>query len=141
MVRMVPQRPQGPRGVPHAQVAIATGAPDVLTVRETATLLRVERKTIYDLAARGELPGVRRLGRLTRISRSAILQWLAESLGCGDAPSVARGCLDSDCAQVNNRYQVDEERASGSTRMLLKASHSASACRSPRKKPPIRSTR
>jgi len=50
--------------------------PDVMTVREAADLLRVERKKIYELVARDQLPGVRRLGRLIRISRAAVLRWL-----------------------------------------------------------------
>lgn len=67
----------------------ATGVPDVLTVDETAALLRVNRKTVYDAIKRGELPGVRRLGRSIRLSRSAVLAWLAEGDGC--VPRSARG--------------------------------------------------
>ncbi len=51
--------------------------PAVLTVDEVALLLRVERKTVYEAIARGELPGVRRIGRLIRVSRAAVLEWLA----------------------------------------------------------------
>lgn len=58
-------------GVPHP----------LLTVDELALLLRVERKTVYDAIARGEMPGVRRIGRLIRISRSAVVAWLAEGQG------------------------------------------------------------
>jgi excisionase family DNA binding protein len=52
-----------------------------MTVDELADFLRVERKTLYDAIARGELPGVRRIGRLIRISRVAVLAWLAEGQG------------------------------------------------------------
>lgn len=76
MVRMVPRRSRRILEIPRSQLP-KRQVPDVLTVRETAALLRVERKTIYELAARGELPGVRRLGRLIRISRSAVMGWLA----------------------------------------------------------------
>jgi excisionase family DNA binding protein len=48
--------------------------PTVLTVDEAAALLRVDRKSVYDSIRRGELPGVVRVGRVIRISRSALLQ-------------------------------------------------------------------
>lgn len=63
-----------------------SGRPEVMTVDETADLLRVNRKTIYDLIARGELPGVRRVGRSIRISRDAVLDWL----GQGGVPPTRR---------------------------------------------------
>lgn len=50
--------------------------PEVMTVREVAALLRLNRKTIYDAAARGELPS-RRVGRRVLISRAALVAWLA----------------------------------------------------------------
>jgi excisionase family DNA binding protein len=56
--------------------------PDVLTVDELAALLRVERKTAYAAIARGEIPGVRRIGTRLRISRTAVLTWLAQGQGC-----------------------------------------------------------
>jgi excisionase family DNA binding protein len=52
--------------------------PAVLTVEEVASLLRVDRKTAYAAVVRGEVPGVRRLGRCIRISRDAVLRWLAD---------------------------------------------------------------
>jgi excisionase family DNA binding protein len=60
--------------------------PDVLTMEEMAALLRVDRKTAYAAVMRGEVPGVRRIGRCIRISRSAVMAWLAE----GDQPSRRR---------------------------------------------------
>ena len=56
----------------------------VMTVDEVARLLRVNRKTAYELFRRGEIPGVRRLGRAIRIHRAAVLEWLAQ--GQGRAP-------------------------------------------------------
>ncbi|MCP4603965.1 MAG: helix-turn-helix domain-containing protein [Proteobacteria bacterium] len=50
--------------------------PLILTVKETAALLRVNRNTVYELFQRGELPGGRRVGRCIRFSREAVLQWL-----------------------------------------------------------------
>jgi excisionase family DNA binding protein len=57
----------------------------VLTVDEVAQLLRVNRKTVYELLTRGELPGGRRLGRAVRFSRDAVLDWLRQ--GCGSRSS------------------------------------------------------
>jgi excisionase family DNA binding protein len=66
------------------------GEPSVLTVDELATLLRVERKTVYAAIARGELPGVRRVGRSLRISREAVLGWLARGHVRGSRPRRAK---------------------------------------------------
>jgi excisionase family DNA binding protein len=49
----------------------------VLTVDELASLLRVNRKTVYDALSRGEIPGARRIGATYRILRDAVLEWLA----------------------------------------------------------------
>ena len=51
--------------------------PAVLTVDEAAAILRVDRKSIYESIRRGELPGVVRVGRVIRISRTALVQRLA----------------------------------------------------------------
>ena len=48
---------------------------DVLTADEVAELLRVDRKTVYDGAGRGEIP-CRRLGKRLLFSRQAIMLWL-----------------------------------------------------------------
>lgn len=55
--------------------------PPVLTVDEASALLRVNRKTIYEAIARGQLPGVRRVGRKLRLCRTALLQWLSQGQG------------------------------------------------------------
>lgn len=54
-----------------------TPPPSVLTVDELAELLRVNRKTVYDALARGDIPGARRIGATYRILRDAVLVWLA----------------------------------------------------------------
>lgn len=59
----------------------AAALPPVLTVHELAALLRVDRKTVYNLITSGDLPGVRRLGKTIRISRDAVLRWLSEGQG------------------------------------------------------------
>jgi excisionase family DNA binding protein len=48
---------------------------EVMNAEEVAAFLRVDRKTVYDYAARGELP-FRRLGRRLLFSRSALVSWL-----------------------------------------------------------------
>jgi excisionase family DNA binding protein len=53
----------------------------ILTVEELADFLRLNRKTVYEAVSRGEIPGVRRIGHTFRISRDAVMQWLARSPG------------------------------------------------------------
>ena len=60
------------RSVPSSPVEL----PPVLTMHEVAHFLRVDRKTAYAMAKRGKLPGVRRVGRVVRVSRDALLSWL-----------------------------------------------------------------
>ena len=55
----------------------------VLTVDEVAALLRVNRKTVYDAIKRGQIPGVRRIGGTIRVSRDALLRWLADAPATG----------------------------------------------------------
>lgn len=73
--------PGGPGGAVSRRVAANGEQPMVLTVDEAAELLRVERKTLYDAIGRGEVPGVRRIGRLIRLSRNSVLEWLASGKG------------------------------------------------------------
>ncbi len=54
-------------------------APEVLTVEEAAALLRVNHKTLRDAIRRSEVPGVVRLGRVIRLSRTALLDWMKAS--------------------------------------------------------------
>ena len=70
----------GPR-LREQSVAMTEPAPSVLTVDELAALLRVNRKTVYDALARGEIPGARRIGRRYRILRDRVLEWLATGQG------------------------------------------------------------
>jgi excisionase family DNA binding protein len=53
--------------------------PYLLTVDDTAELLRTSRKAIYTMAHRGDLPGVTRIGRRLLIRRDDLLRWLDES--------------------------------------------------------------
>ncbi len=53
--------------------------PLLLTVAETAELLRTSPKAIYAMAGRGMLPGVTRLGRRLLIRSDQLIRWLDES--------------------------------------------------------------
>lgn len=52
--------------------------PDYLTTRELADLLRIGERKVYDLAATGEVPCVRAVGKLL-FPRAEITAWLAAS--------------------------------------------------------------
>jgi len=47
------------------------------TIDEIAAILRLERKAVYRLAKREELPGCRRLGGTYRIHLPTVLTWFA----------------------------------------------------------------
>jgi excisionase family DNA binding protein len=49
----------------------------VLTVPELAAMLRLKPKSVYDLIARGEIPGIQRIGRAVRAHRPTVVAWLA----------------------------------------------------------------
>jgi excisionase family DNA binding protein len=49
---------------------------EVLNADELAAFLGIDRKTVYDYAARGVIPH-RRLGRRFLFSRAAVMSWLA----------------------------------------------------------------
>jgi excisionase family DNA binding protein len=48
---------------------------DFLNVKELASLLRVDTKTVYAAIQDGSIPGVKRLGRTIRIYRPAVMEW------------------------------------------------------------------
>jgi excisionase family DNA binding protein len=58
-----------------------TNEPRTMTVDELAALLRVDRKSAYAAIQRDEIPGVIRVGRAIRISREAVVHWLAAGQG------------------------------------------------------------
>ncbi len=79
---------------------------EMLTVAEAARELRINRKTLYELIQRGELPGVRRFGRAIRIHRHTLLQWLA------DQGRVPHSSARPECeAQEELRPKWSRERA------------------------------
>ena len=50
--------------------------PPLFTVLEVAKLLRTSRKAIYSMIARGQLPGVVRVGRRVLVRADELLDWL-----------------------------------------------------------------
>lgn len=50
--------------------------PSILTVEEVTRLLRLNRKTVYELVQKGRIPGARRFGRNIRLSKLAFTEWL-----------------------------------------------------------------
>ena len=60
----------------------------VLTVEETARLLRISRGSAYAAVAEGRLPVIR-LGRRLLVSRPALERMLAEVSGAGTGPGGA----------------------------------------------------
>jgi excisionase family DNA binding protein len=50
--------------------------PVLLTVDETAQLLRTSRRAIYVMVERGQLPGITRIGRRLLFARADLLHWL-----------------------------------------------------------------
>ena len=56
----------------------------LLTVDETATLLRTTRRAIYAMIARRQLPGVVRVRRRVLLRSEALLHWLEQK----SAPSL-----------------------------------------------------
>ena len=70
-----------PPAAPRGETAVVTDAarlPLLLTVDETASLLRTTRKAIYAMVERAELPGVVRIGRRLLVHRADLLRWLDE---------------------------------------------------------------
>ena len=55
---------------------MTTSAPATLTVSEAAQVLGINPQTAYRLAARGALPGARRLGGRIVVSRDALDRFL-----------------------------------------------------------------
>jgi excisionase family DNA binding protein len=63
--------------------------PTLLKVPEVAELSRMSENTVYELAARGEIPGVVYFGRSIRFVRDIVLEWMC-SQGRGTPSRSAR---------------------------------------------------
>ncbi len=90
----MPAKPKPER--PTAKLPAKSG--DVLDVRGTAALLTVSVDTVYDLFAKGEMPG-RKVGRKWITTKAAVLRWientstddaLARAIEGGDMKALAR---------------------------------------------------
>lgn len=66
------------------------GLPIYLTPDEAADLLRTSRKAIYVKVERGQLPGVRRIGKRLLISASILLSWIEDQQGKSSLPENQR---------------------------------------------------
>lgn len=51
-------------------------APLTIGFEEALALIGVSRNTLYGLARKGEIPGVRKLGNTWRFHREVLLEWL-----------------------------------------------------------------
>jgi excisionase family DNA binding protein len=86
---------------PKLRRKVATPQPrpaDVLDVQGAAALLTVSADTVYDLFAKGELPG-RKVGRKWITTKAAVLRWientstddsLARAIESGDMDALTR---------------------------------------------------
>lgn len=74
----------------HASMRAQDGSPEqeCITADELAIWMGLNRKTVYEYAARGVIP-CRRLGRRLVFSLPAIRAWLARSSGSDPSPLLA----------------------------------------------------
>jgi excisionase family DNA binding protein len=77
--RRLEQAPEGPSEPATSSTvgSLREQLPPVFTIDELAAYLRVNHKTVREAIARGEIPGVCRLGNTIRIHTSTVLAWLA----------------------------------------------------------------
>ena len=82
-----PSSQPGDTEVPSASVRAGQRNAELecMTAKELASLLGVDRKTVYEYAARRVIP-CRRLGRRVILHRPTILAWLAQSSTTTTAP-------------------------------------------------------
>jgi excisionase family DNA binding protein len=73
--------------LPRERGRETAGAAEVLCADEAAAFLGIDRKTVYEYAARGQIPH-QRVGKRLLFSRSALVSWLAASTA---GPTTARG--------------------------------------------------
>jgi excisionase family DNA binding protein len=105
--------PTKPKRKPAAHThAARPRSPDVLDVHGTAALLTVSADTVYDLFAKGELPG-RKVGRKWLTTRAAVMRWieasatndtLGRALESGDAEALAKA-MNSGKVRVRSKGQ------------------------------------
>jgi excisionase family DNA binding protein len=64
------------RDAVRTAISSAETLPVLLTVNETAGILRTTRRAVYTMIARQQLPGLTRLGRRVLFRTDALLDWL-----------------------------------------------------------------
>lgn len=57
----------------------------VLSIKETAALLKMSERTVYLMAKEGRLPGAVKLGGSWRVVRGKLLAWLDANSASADA--------------------------------------------------------
>ncbi|MDA0307526.1 MAG: helix-turn-helix domain-containing protein [Proteobacteria bacterium] len=53
---------------------------DIITIKEVAEYLRIKEKTVYDLAAKGKIPGFK-VGGAWRFRKSELDKWIHKQEG------------------------------------------------------------
>jgi excisionase family DNA binding protein len=63
---------------------------ELLTINETAALLKLSDRTVYEKLRRGRLPGAAKLGKEWRIDRDKLLDWIARGGDLGEPTTAAK---------------------------------------------------
>ena len=66
------------RAAAAAQLGVAEPVP-LMTPDEVARVLRTSRGAVYKMQERGQLPGVRRIGRRLLFDRATLLDWMGQN--------------------------------------------------------------
>jgi excisionase family DNA binding protein len=90
----------------HKPAMAVARAPDVLDVHGAAALLTVSADTVYDLFAKGELPG-RKVGRKWLTTKAAVLRWI-ENTATDD--TLARRIEGGDADALKNAINTGKVR-------------------------------
>src|SRR5271155_1775108 len=90
----------------HKPAVTVARAPDVLDVHGAAALLTVSADTVYDLFAKGELPG-RKVGRKWLTTKAAVLRWI-ENTATED--TLARRIEDGDTEALKKAINTGKVR-------------------------------
>jgi len=50
--------------------------PEYMTIKETAALLRLGERAVYDMLRRGRIPGAAKAGGKWRVDRAKVIGWM-----------------------------------------------------------------
>lgn len=64
-------------------MALGTIEPELLTIEESAQILRIGRSRAYEMAEAGHMPGLIHMGRSLRVSKRRLLAWIEEQTSGG----------------------------------------------------------